>query len=156
MKTVKILDDGRPIMIGDLVRVDDGYGDVGIVTGVDQWWIHVVSINTQHEYYVAIEHDLDSQRQHNLLRAFQRLRDQKKEIDMSIDTSHKDKWIQTFKDIEEQCSKPLPIWDHHAIKRRTTLKPSEITSFVKIAKQHQKRHPKRWYHKVGQFLSFTK
>lgn len=77
-------------------------------------------------------------------------------IDLSIDTSHKDRWIQAFKDIEKQCSKPLPIWDHHAIKWRATLKPSEITHFVKATKEHQKRYPRRWYHKIGHKLSFTK
>jgi len=165
MKIVKIPDDDRPILVGDLVKCE--HGSLGIVIKKDQWWIHVMSVSDGSEYVVAIDHDSfieegghkpdpDLQRQYNLLRAFQRLKDQKKVIDMSIDTSHKDKWIQTFKDIEGQCSKPLPIWDHHAIKWRATLKPSEITSFIKIAKEHQKRYPKRWYHKIGHFLSFTK
>ena len=100
--------------------------------------------------------NMDRARYIELVEVFKHLVLQNTNIDLSIDTSHKDKWIQTFKDIEGQCSKPLPIWDHHAIKWRATLKPSEITSFVKIAKEHQKRYPKRWYHKIGHFLSFTK
>jgi hypothetical protein len=133
---------------GDYCKVHWEHGGFG--------WIHEKYLMgtlkaEQHRFLADFSHKYD-----HFLSTFVLLRKAKKDMNMTIDTSHKDKWIQTFKDIEGQCSKPLPIWDHHAIKWRATLKPSEITSFVKIAKEHQKRYPKRWYHKIGHFLSFTK